>query len=122
MLQAGQSFNLPPAPSANALQVKAPDGQAFTLGPDQNTFNNTGALGVYQIFSAGSPTPLEAFAVNLLAEAETDIQPRQLPNLNGAPAVERSLNGRWEWWWPLAAVGLAVLFTEWWVYWRGEVR
>jgi hypothetical protein len=126
-LQAGQNFNLPTAPSASDLMVKTPAGERFSISLDQPGFNNTLDLGIYQVLAQepnrDQPTLLTEFAVNLLAEEETNIQPQQTAvSQAGPPAEEKSLTGRREWWWGLVILGLLVLLLEWWVYWRGEVR
>jgi hypothetical protein len=126
-LQAGQSFNLPSISSANALQVKTPGDASFTISPDQATFDQTVELGIYHLFAEqperDNPALVAQFAVNLLDKTETDIQPRPIRITQPAGlAPEKQLTGRWEWWQPLLGLGLIVLFVEWWVYWRGEVR
>ena len=126
-LPAGQAFDLPTAPSASSLTVKTPAGEQMPIAPDQSTFNHTLDLGIYQVLAQDptrdEPSLLTEFAVNLLAEAETDIQPQAVEISGSTTAAEgKTLTGRWEWWWSLVLLGLVVLFVEWWVYWRGEVR
>ncbi len=126
-LPAEQSITLPAAASADALLIRPPSGDPLTVPSDQATFNQTGDLGIYQILADDpaqeEPALLTQFAVNLLSEAESNIQPRQLDSSEaGATPAEQSLTGRWEWWWLLVLLGLAVLLVEWWIYWRGDVR
>jgi hypothetical protein len=126
-LQAGQNFNLPTAPSASNLVVKTPAGERLSISLDQPGFNNTFDLGIYQVLARESnrdePILLTEFAVNLLAEEETNIQPQQAAISQADPTpTENLLTGRREWWWGPVILGLLVLLVEWWVYWRGEVR
>jgi len=126
-LTAGQNFNLPAAPSASHLIVDTPAGKQVSIPLDQPGFNNTLDLGIYRVLAqaptGNEPTLLTEFAVNLLAEEETNIQPQQVA-ISGADmsTEEKTLTGRREWWWILALAGAVVLLLEWWVYWRGEVR
>lgn len=126
-LPADQPFELPAAPSAGQLTVQTPSGKQVAVPPEADRFSQTFDLGLYRVLAQEPDQPqpalLTQFAVNLLSEAETDIQPRQ-PELTGAaPAsTQKDLTGRREWWPLLALAGLGVLLLEWWVYWRGEVR
>lgn len=126
-LQGGWGFNLPAVSSANTLQMKTPGEVSYPILPEQTTFDHTVDLGIYQLFAEqpdpDNPTLVTQFAVNLLDKTETDIQPRTIQIVNSSgPMPEQQLAGRWEWWQPLLGLGLIVLFIEWWVYWRGEVR
>jgi Ca-activated chloride channel family protein len=126
-LQAGQDFDLPTAPSASHFIVKTPAGKQITTPLELDKFSDTFDLGIYQVFAQepnrDEPTLLTEFTVNLLAEDETNIQPQQLAISSAtATAEEKTLTGRWEWWWGLVLLGLIILLVEWWIYWRGEVR
>ena len=127
-LQAGQDFDLPTAPSASHLVVKTPTGEQITTPLDLGQFNHTLDLGIYQVFAQepnrDEPTLLTEFAVNLLAEEETNLQPQQfeISSATTTAEEEKTLTGRREWWWGLVLLGLIILLVEWWVYWRGEVR
>ncbi len=127
MLQAGQAVDLPTVSTAETLQIRTPSARQLAVAPDQVTFNDTAELGLYQVLATtpdqAEPTLLAEFAVNLLAEAETDILPRSLePGVSPVNPSGQPLTGRWEWWWLLVGGGLGVLVVEWWVYWRGEIR
>lgn len=127
MLQVGQTVDLPAVSAAEALQIRTPSARQLSVSPAQITFDDTAELGVYQVLAKtpdqAEPTLLTEFAVNLLAEAETDLQPRSLePGSSPAHAAGQPLTGRWEWWWLLVGGGLGLVMLEWWVYWRGEVR
>lgn len=123
-LQVQQRFNLPVVPSASALLVETPGGREISIAADQSSFADTAEVGVYRVLAQGDsstePALLAEFAVNLLAEAETDLQPQavQFTGSTLAPGQE-SLTGQREWWSLLALVALGVLLAEWWVYWRG---
>jgi hypothetical protein len=126
-LQAQQSFNLPVVPSASALIVETPDGGQLSIPADRPTFADTAEVGIYRVLEPGDgstePTLLAEFAVNLLAETETDLQAQTVQFTGSAPAPgQESLTGQREGWWLLALGGLAVLLAEWWVYWRGASR
>ena len=126
-LQAQQSFNLPVVPSASALLVETPGGRQLSIPADRPTFADTAEVGIYRVLEQGDgstdPTLLAEFAVNLLAETETDLQPQTVQFTGTTPAPgQESLTGQREGWWLLALGGLAVLLAEWWVYWRGANR
>lgn len=126
-LRTDQGFNLPAISTASTLAVNLPSGEQVTISSESDRFDNTADLGIYQILAQdpdqAQPTLLAEFAVNLLAEAETDIRPRRLESFAAATTAEAGLfTGRREWWWSLLLLGLGVLAVEWWVYWRGEQR
>jgi hypothetical protein len=124
-LRAGQPFALPPAATAGELIIQTPAEAQISLPSDRTTFNDTGELGLYQVLASELDRTrlLTEFAVNLLAEPETDIRPRPI-DFTGPTTTENTQTetGRWEWWWGLVLLGLIVLLVEWWVYWRGAVR
>jgi hypothetical protein len=127
-LRANQSFDLPGAASADQTLIRTPGGSEISIPADQTAFAGTGELGIYQVLgqSADRPEPavISEFAVNLLAEAESDIRPRPV-SLEPTPTAAQAspaVTGQREWWWALGLAGLAILLLEWWVYWRGESR
>lgn len=128
--QAGQRVPLPAAAGSDTLIVRRPDGAEISLPSDQAAFAGTDALGLYQVMAQtadqAEPTRLADFAVNLLDEGETALQPGELtagPDPAQATAATTGpLTGQREWWSLAALLALAVLLLEWWVYWRGEVR
>jgi hypothetical protein len=126
-LRPQQSYNLPAIPATNSFTIKTPQGDQVTIPADQVAFVGTSELGIYRVLSQGDGSAESAhvaeFAVNLLAETETDLQPRSVEFTGTAPtAAGETLTGRWEWWWSLVLLGLGVLLVEWWVYWRGASR
>jgi len=97
-------------------QVTLPSGETATLGTQG--FAQTEQPGVYA-FEAGQVQG--AFAVNFFNVAESRIAPN--PNLtvgqsSPASATEAQVAQR-EFWHILAALALALLVIEWWVYQRG---
>ena len=127
--QAGQRLPLPAAASADSLTIRTPGGREINLPSDQTSFGETAELGLYDILAQEpdqtEPTLLAGFAVNLLDETETDIQPRSLATAAATPnqaAGVAPLTGQREWWGVAALLALVVLLLEWWVYWRGEIR
>ncbi len=97
-------------------RVTLPSGETVTLGTQG--FAQTEQPGVYA-FEAGQVRG--AFAVNFFNVAESRIAPN--PNLTAgqsspAPAAEAQVAQR-EFWHILAALALALLVIEWWVYQRG---
>ena len=127
-LQADQRFELPTAAAADATLIKTPSGDELSVPADQLTFDKTSDLGIYQVLTQTpdqtEPTLLTEFAVNLLNEAESDIQLRSISKDVAAEnaGAEQALAGQREWWWALVGLGLGILLLEWWLYWRGEVR
>ncbi|MDM8527271.1 BatA domain-containing protein [Anaerolineales bacterium HSG24] len=131
--RAGEGYHLPAATVSDSFIVRDPLGQQRSVPTDTTSFNQTDALGLYQItgqLANGETKQVEQFAINLLSAEESDITPNRVNfswavnnsnNLNNTPA-DTSYEGHWEWWWILVLLGLAVLGLEWWVYWRGEVR
>jgi hypothetical protein len=124
-LQAQQSFNLPVIPSASQLTIETPQGRQLSLPADQTSFADTDEVGIYRVLgqdeASAEPNLLAEFAVNLLAETETDLQPQPVDFRGTAPdSQQETLTGQREWWWLLAWLGLGFLLVEWWVYWRGE--
>jgi len=124
---AGQTFELPALIDTKSFMVRTPTQQEITFNSTSTTtltFNQTEALGIYQLFTETTVMPLKEFAVNLLSTDESNLAPLQSDLISrlthqAAPVANQPpLQGRWEWWWPLVAAGLGVLLLEWWIYWR----
>jgi len=97
-------------------RVTLPSGEAITTGAQG--FAQTDQLGIYT-FEAGQAQG--AFAVNFFNVAESRIAPNPdlaLSRPNLLPAAEARAAQR-EFWHALAALALALLVAEWWVYQRG---
>ncbi len=103
------------------LSVEGPAGQQFTLdrqGQSSLVFTNTAQLGIYRVFEGASQTPMQRFAVNLLDEQESRIQPRAdltfghetIRGTSHLQAIRREL---WKW---IALACLGVLMLEWYIY------
>ncbi len=112
--------------------VPIPDGATVTLpdgaqvSTDKRGFVQTSALGVYQ-FTAGAEGARTrgAFAVNFLNPGESAIAPSgelalgaQSAGDAANAAAQQGLSQREFWNW-MAALALALLVIEWWIYQRG---
>lgn len=111
--------------AAGPMQITGPDGQAWQIQPDEHGvayFNQTKKAGLYQTRIPGvegGEDTLSAFAVNLLAPAESDIAPRR-ELLSGEKKISASQAGRenrqiWPW---FVLAGVLLLGTEWHIYCR----
>lgn len=95
--------------------IKMPESGDLTLPPFAR-------VGLYRI--EPSVPQFERFAVNLLDDNESNIEPSQSsPGGLGAALVSDVTEGSdrrrvdW-WWWIVVAVALPLLFVEWWIYTR----
>lgn len=119
----GDAVLIQPPLDADAVRVTRPDGAERTLPVDaeQIVYTDTSLPGVYrlEIFSGGTLLQEQPFAVNLFAPQESDITPREV-SLSGTPVLIQRADeqGQLEIWPLLAALALAVLMFEWWVYHR----
>jgi hypothetical protein len=97
-------------------QVELPDGAVVVAGP--RGFAATDQLGVYRGVYRGAST---LFAVNFSDPGESDITPGAMSISRDAPPpdAEASPLSQQEIWGWLAALALAALMLEWWVYQRG---
>ncbi len=106
-----------------SVRVTLPDGGAVDLPVKQGSteFAGTDQAGFYEVTSgSGNTAKKSLFAVNLLSNTESDIQPQSLrvaagSNVEESRGVARVNKEIWEW---VAVGALAVLMLEWWVYHR----
>lgn len=119
----GDVVLIQPPLEADAVRVTRPDGVERTLpvDADQIVYTDTSLPGVYrlEIFSGGTLLQAQPFAVNLFDPLESDIAPRDV-SLSGTPVLVQRADeqGQFEVWPLLAALALAVLMLEWWIYHR----
>ncbi|HEX6513516.1 MAG TPA: hypothetical protein VF157_14525, partial [Chloroflexota bacterium] len=122
----GDSVLIQPAPQADEVVVRKPDGSTRSFKPAGKpvAYNETDSTGLYQVTqrSQGRTVQEQLFAINLTDPAESDITPRATMNVGGSILRQ---NDAIEWtpakheFWPwvlLAAVGL--LTFEWYWYHR----
>ncbi len=127
-LTSGDAVTIRPQPATTAYRVTLPDGsqQTIPLTEQSMAFTDTRQLGVYtvELLAGDQVTGSGSFAVNLFAPGESAIAPRDAIQV-GRVAVTGAEQGEevgqrelWPW---LAALALAILLVEWWVYQRGSV-
>jgi hypothetical protein len=107
------------------VRVDLPDGsEQEVVGRDGVAdFGDTDKLGFYEVTWPAEGAVAEKksiFAVNLLNQAESDIQPRSLQTAPGSNVKEVASVARvnreiWRW---LAGAALVILLLEWWAYHR----
>ena len=113
---------------ADEIAVVRPDGERVVLRPDgsEAIFADTVRPGLYRLDLRrdGRTVKSEWFAVNLFDPAESRIAPQRSVVI-GTTTIDRDAReetGRREYWRWVAAVGLAILVVEWWVYHRSLRR
>jgi hypothetical protein len=121
------SLSLPP--DVQAARVARPDGSRMDVEVrgGQAILADTGMLGIYRV--AWGEGGQAAFAVNLFAPSESDLEPARNLALSageaetsGAASEGGGARGaRREWWRPLALIALLVLFAEWLVHHRATL-
>ncbi len=125
-LRPGQPLAVTPPAGATEVSIVKPDGTTWRAPASEGDirFTQTDMLGVYTVHirSADGETT-DAFAVNLFDPRESDVRPRESIRIgrvevSAAQATSDALARREFWPW-LAALVLAVLAVEWWVYHRG---
>jgi Ca-activated chloride channel family protein len=110
--------------NADDAVITRPDGEKITLRPEasETVFVDTLQPGLYHVDlrKDGETFKSEAFAVNLFDPAESQIAPRDSVTVGTMTLASdaRAETGRREFWPWVAAIGLAVLVVEWWVYHR----
>jgi hypothetical protein len=112
-------LSLPSAAVDQVMTVRKPDGEEVKLRPkDSNiVFSGTDMVGIYQVTGAGLA---QEFAVNLLDESESDIEPADKIDISGqeiASSTVSAMNNR-EIWAGLVLLALVLLAAEWWIYHR----
>jgi hypothetical protein len=122
----GAALALSLPPDVQSVQVTRPDGSQMDVAVrgGQATLAETGALGIYRVQWGASGQA--AFAVNMFAPSESDLEPVGSLVLGtgeeeGRGAPSTTDGARREWWRPLALVALLVLFLEWLVYYRATL-
>lgn len=110
--------------NADRAVITRPDGRRVSLEPDASTavFADTLQAGIYSVDlqRAGASFKSEQFAVNLFDPLESRIAPETSVQI-GTTTIARDAreeSGRREFWPWVAALGLAFLAVEWWVYHR----
>jgi hypothetical protein len=131
--QPGQPVVLRAESLVDSLEVSPPEGRAQTLKRSpQGTFvdNEANVTGLYHARWGKSGS--QAFAVNLFDPRESDLAPRGLVP-EGVPSNEadkykikigynvvkgtrRTAPAQKDWWKPIAAIALAVILVEWYIY------
>lgn len=124
ILRPGEPVTIAPAPQAEELQIRKPDGttNAFKPAGAPIRFDQTALPGIYTVTqrAASAVVSQELFAVNPSDEAESDVRPRQLTFVNTGPdsaagldtvAVQREL-----WLWLIPPALLVLLFEWWWFH------
>lgn len=124
-LRPGAVVSLIPNANTTAVRVTKPDGTNWQaeLGNEPIFYTETELLGLYQVAlqTGGEWQPAGNFAINLFSPSESAIRPQEVITVGAQPiatATEDNL-GQWEFWGWLAAIALAVLLVEWWIYHRG---
>ncbi len=106
------------------MVVLAPDGRSLPVSQGAGAFSDTVEPGVYEVRAADGSRVLARFAVNAGSLGESNLAAAtQVPLVTeGAPTADVQRPAGAERWWPLAAVALAVLGLEWWLYTRSQQR
>jgi hypothetical protein len=124
-LQPGQVVGITPATSTTSVTVEKPDGTTWQVEASEEAivFAETGQLGLYSVIlrDPNGPQPAGRFAVNLFSPAESRLAPASSlrPGQTTVASAAEENVGQRELWPPLAALALAVLVIEWWIYHRG---
>jgi len=112
-------LSLPAAAGDQSVTVKKPDGEEIESYPkDKNIiFAGTDQTGIYEIIGESFS---EKFAVSLLDESESDIEPADKIEIGGQEIVSSSIStvSNREIWASLVLTALILLAVEWWVYHR----
>jgi hypothetical protein len=120
-LQPGQVKTIRTDAGVERIQVSGPDGETRTLTRESRdarprfAFGATDRVGLYRYVVEGSPP--RSFAVNLLDEEESNIEPRPVIQVGPdevASTVERGQPRElWKW---FALLALVLLMIEWYIY------
>lgn len=128
----GEPITLRAAPLIDELEVIPPDSKPRKLARNPQgafVYNEAEALGLYQVSWKGGES---AFAVNLFDPRESDLATRGIPP-KGASETEaeaykikigntpvevaaKAVPSHFGWWKPFAALALAVVLAEWYIY------
>jgi hypothetical protein len=117
----GEAVQLPA--SRSPLTVVSPDGRRTPVPAGARTYARTSLAGVYEVRDEGGRT-LARFAVNAGSPSESRITASNAAPLetDGARSNAPRQPAGAERWWPLAALALAILLGEWWLYNRSQSR
>src|SRR5574341_863209 len=123
----GDAVVIRPQAATTTYRITFPDGavQTYQLDQGQPGFTATDQLGIYRVelLAGEQPQISGSFAVNLFSPEESRIAPRDTIHIGQSevnPGQTDEQYGEREFWPWLAAVALAVLLAEWWVYHRGS--
>ncbi len=125
-LNVGEPLVIRPPFEVDTIKITSPEGDAQTLPVARDTviFIDTDTPGLYnlELLVNGEVTSQQPFAVNLFSPLESDITPiaETALTLEGVE-INTDLTeeqGQQEFWPPIAALALAVLLIEWYVYHR----
>jgi hypothetical protein len=122
VLHAGDPLEVRLRPGVESAEVVLPDGTRETIDLDANGrlyYAPLSQLGVYEVRDAGADEA-KRYAVNLLDEEESDLEPETDLQLAGGDVPDLSRSGASRpnrHFWPyLALSGMAFLMVEWYVY------
>jgi hypothetical protein len=124
-LKVGQAIELAGDSSSPPAEVKAPDGKVTRVAWDSSgtlRYPRTDRVGMYTVTAPNRPA--EKFAVNLLDQDESNIEPRGELVLSGMKLKAQTGPVRrtnQELWPLLALLALALVCLEWFVY-NSKVR
>jgi len=120
-LRPGETLTIKPRSGESAIAIDDPDGVRYQAPTTEAgvLFVNTDKLGLYTVVS--NQSVVGQFAVNLFNPAESGIKPTASIRVgrSDVAATAREEPGQLEIWPWLAAIALALLLLEWWVYHRG---
>ncbi|MFN8378854.1 MAG: VWA domain-containing protein [Anaerolineae bacterium] len=123
----GDAIALNPEPGVDSIRVTPPEGEPVALSLDATgraVFTGTNMPGLYivEALSGDTVTQNAVFAVNLFDPAESDIAPQPGINIGGETVLpeQGEAVGVRELWPLFALAALAVLLTEWLIYFRRQ--
>jgi Ca-activated chloride channel family protein len=115
-VKAGVPFSVPVAGRENSLTLDTPDHRSLPIEAQEGTVVIRGAdvVGVYDLHGKSLRSP---FAVNLLNQEESNIQPRMSLEFGGREVAAKgqgiALRELWRY---LALLALVIMGVEWWVF------
>lgn len=123
----GNSVSLKVPGYVDHVTVESPTGVRFPmdrLGQSSFVFTDTAELGIYRVFLENESEPVQRFAVNLLDQRESHIEPRPSLELGhdtiqGKSRLHAARREMWKW---IVLACLGVLMIEWYVYNRRVAR
>ncbi len=131
--QPGQPVVLRADPSTRSIRVETPSGESETVERSPRGIfvaSRSDATGIYRARWGDDTT--RSFAINLFDARESDLAPRGLVpegvpearaddyrikiGYNPVQGTSRTVPDRQDWWKPIAAIALAILLLEWYIY------